>query len=235
MTVPQPSWRRSSRDGYPLGGPVLALKSATSRADVDLACTIEDGQGRQIGFVQVVASRGSGWRQIAQFLGSGAAASWEFVILRADRTPFGYVRRPRVRGWSDRHERFELRDAWGRDLGRLLQNNGYLAGLRTFALQSGGAELGRTTFDDYKRVAGAFGENARQTVTILDANDRIVAGITERRTTHQLVGNDFYDYTLQFEYPPYEPLGSLCLVVALTEYFHRRTDQGGTLRGIPGV
>jgi hypothetical protein len=40
---------------------------------------------------------------------------------------------------------------------------------------------------------------------------------------------------LQFEYPPYEPLGRLCLVVALTEYFPRRTDSGGTLRGIPGV
>lgn len=29
----------------------------------------------------------------------------------------------------------------------------------------------------------------------------------------QLIGNDFYDYTLGFEYPPYEPVGSLCLVV----------------------
>ena len=107
--------------------------------------------------------------------------------------------------------------------------------MRTFALQSGGTELGRTTFDDWQRVDGAFGESARRTVTILDVNDRVVAGITERRTTMQFIGNDFYDYTLTFEYPPYEPVGSLCLVVALTEYFHRRSEQGGTLRGIPGV
>ena len=106
---------------------------------------------------------------------TGSAASWEFVILRADSTPLLYVRRPRVKGWADRHERFELRDAWGRDVGRLLQNNGYSSGLRTFALQSGGKELGRTTF-----------------------------------TTVQVIGNDFYDYTLQFEYPPYEPVGILC-------------------------
>ena len=85
--------------------------------------------------------------------------------------------------------------SWGRDVGRLLQNNGYLSGLRTFALQSGGKDLGRTTFDDWQRVDGAFGENARRTVTILDVNDRVVAGITERRTTMQFVGNDFYDGT----------------------------------------
>lgn len=40
---------------------------------------------------------------------------------------------------------------------------------------------------------------------------------------------------LTFDYPPHEPVGSFCLVVALTEYFHRRSDDGGTLRGIPGV
>jgi hypothetical protein len=94
-----------------------------------------------------------------------------------------------VRGWRDRNERFELRDAWGRDIGRLLQNNGHLAGLRTFALESGQAQLGHTT----------------------------------------------YDYTLTFEYPPYEPMGILCLAVVLSEYFYRRTEHGGALRGIPGV
>ncbi|TQR84470.1 hypothetical protein D8S82_21525 [Mycobacterium hodleri] len=235
MTVPEPSWRRSRRDGYPMGGSTLVLKSTPSRVDVDLACTIEDGHGREVGSVQVVPSKSSGWRQLAQLLGSGSAASWEFVILRADRTPLLYVRRPRVKGWADRHERFELRDAWGRDVGRLLQNNGYLSGLRTFALQSGGKELGRTTLDDWQRVDGAFGENARRTVTILDVSDRVVAGITERRTTMQFIGNDFYDYTLEFEYPPYEPVGSLCLVVALAEFFHRRSEQGGMLRGVPGV
>ena len=62
-------------------------------------------------------------------------------------------------------------------------------------------------------VDGAFGENARRTVTILDVNDRVVAGITERRTTMQFVGNDFCDYTVEFEYPPYEPVGGLYLVV----------------------
>jgi hypothetical protein len=72
-------------------------------------------------------------------------------------------------------------------------------------------------------------------VTINDANGRPVAGIIQRRTTRQLIGNDFYDYTLTFAYPPYEPMGSLCLVVALAGYFHRRTARGGTLRGIPGV
>jgi hypothetical protein len=140
-----------------------------------------------------------------------------------------------VRGWRDRHERFELRDPWARDIGRLLQNNSYLAGLRTFAFESGQATLGYTTFDDYKPVDGGFGEIARHTVTINDAHGRTVAGITERRTTAQFLGNDFYDYTLTFEYPPYEPMGSLCLVVALAEYFHRRSEHGGTLRGIPGV
>jgi hypothetical protein len=134
----------------------------------------------------------------------------------------------------DRHERFELRDAWGRDIGRLLQNNSHLAGLRTFALESGQAQLGHTTYD-YKRIDGAFGEVAAQTVTINDAGGRTIAGIVERRTARQLIGNDFYDYTLTFEYPPYEPMGILCLAVVLTEYFYRRTEHGGALRGIPGV
>ena len=29
----------------------------------------------------------------------------------------------------------------------------------------------------------------------------------------QFVGNDFCDYTVEFEYPPYEPVGGLYLVV----------------------
>ncbi len=72
-------------------------------------------------------------------------------------------------------------------------------------------------------------------MTIKDINGRSVAGIIQRRTTRQLFGNNFYDYTLTFEYPPYEPMGSLCLAVAIAEYFHRRTDDGGGLRAIPGV
>jgi hypothetical protein len=72
-------------------------------------------------------------------------------------------------------------------------------------------------------------------VTIKDINGRTVAGIIQLRTTRQLFGNNFYDYTLTFEYPPYEPMGSLCLAVAIAEYFHRRTDDGGGLRAIPGV
>jgi hypothetical protein len=201
--------------------------------DAELACTIEDDQGCHVGSIRSATT--GGWHGVAQFLGGGDAASWDFVVQRADGSPVFHVRRPRVRGWRDRHERFELRDPWGRDIGRLIQNNSYLAGLKTFALESGQATLGLTTFDDYKRVDGAFGENATHTVTINDANGRPVAGIIQRRTTRQLIGNDFYDYTLTFAYPPYEPMGSLCLVVALAGYFHRRTARGGTLRGIPGV
>ncbi len=121
------------------------------------------------------------------------------------------------------------------DIGRLLQNNSYLAGLKTFAFQSAEAQVGHTTFGHWKRADGAFGENATHTVTIKDINGRTVAGIIRRRTTRQLFGNDFYDYTLTFEYPPYEPMGSLCLAVVVAEYFHRRTDDGGGLRAIPGV
>jgi hypothetical protein len=233
VTVPEPSWRRSTRDGYPFGGPVAVLKSIPSRTDARLACTIEDGNGRQVGSVQAVNC--SGWQNVAQFLGGGGAASWDFVVLRADGTQYLHIRRPRVRGWRDRHERFELRDPWGRDIGRLLQNNSYLAGLKTFALQSAEAQVGHTTFGDWKRADGAFGENATHTVTVKDNNGRTVAGIIQRRTTRQFFGNDFSDYTLTFEYPPYEPMGSLCLGVAIAEYFHRRADDGGGLRAIPGV
>lgn len=81
-------------------------------------------------------------------------------------------------------------------------------------------------FDDYKRVDGAFGENARQTATILDGNGRVVAGIVERRTTRHLIGDDICDYTLTFDHSPREPRGSQCLVVALADYFHGRSDDG---------
>jgi hypothetical protein len=233
VTGPQTFPRGGPYDGYPFGEQVIVLKSAPSRADTELACMIADGYGQIIGSVRTAAA--SGWRNVAQFLGDGTAATWEFVVLRADGAPVLYVRRPRVRGWRDRHERFELRDPWGRDTGRLLQNNSHLATFRTFTLQTGDAELGRTTFADYKPIDGHFGELAKHTVTIHDASGRPVAGITERRTTDQFLGNDFYDYMLTFQYPPYEPMGSLCLAVAISEYFYRRTGHGGTLRGIPGV
>jgi hypothetical protein len=72
-------------------------------------------------------------------------------------------------------------------------------------------------------------------VTILDSGGRTVAGITQRQAAARLVGNDFYDHTLTLEYPPYEPMGSLCLAVVVSEYFYRRTEHGGTLRMIPGI
>lgn len=98
VTTPRPSWRRSSREGYPLGGAVLVITSTHSRVDVDLACTIEDGNGLPVGHIQAVPSSGGSWQHTAQFLGGGAVASSEFVILRADRTPVAHVRRPCVRG-----------------------------------------------------------------------------------------------------------------------------------------
>ncbi len=218
MTGPGPKWRRNSGAGYPLGQPVLVLRSVASRADVELGATLHDARGRQVGSVRTTTT--GGWKAVAQFLGAGASATWDFVIARADGTPYLYVRRPRVRGWHDRHERFELRDAGGRDIGRLLQDNGYLAGVRTFSLQSGQAELGRTTF-------------AGDTVTVGDAAGRTVATVSERPGPARLIGNDLYDYTLTFDYPPAETMGALCLVVALSGYFYRRTERGGSLRWIP--
>jgi hypothetical protein len=129
----QPDWRPGTRDGYPFGGHLLVVKSIPSRLDIKLACTIEDGQGRPLGTVQSVNTNGR--QQVAQFLAGGTAASREFEILRADGAPLLNVRRPRARGWGDGQERFELRDGGGRYIGRLLQNNSYLASIRT--LQSG--------------------------------------------------------------------------------------------------
>jgi hypothetical protein len=205
------------------------IKSIPSRLDVKLACTIEDGQGRPLGTVASVNT--NGWQRVAQFLGGGIAASWEFDIVGADGTRLLNIRRPRVRDWR---ERFDVRDGGGRYIGRLIQNNSSQASIRTFSLESEQASLGCTTFE-YKRIGGAFGKTATNTVTIHDSSGRPVAGITQRQAAARLAGNDFYDYMLTFAYSPYEPMGSLCLAVVVSEYFYRRIEHGGTLRTIPGV
>jgi len=218
------NWRPGARAGYPFGAQVVVVKSVPSAVDVDLACTIEDGQGRPLGTMRSVNV--SGWRQFAQSVGQGSAASWELDILGTDGARRLNISRPRVRGWRDWRERFELRDSSGQYVGRLLQNNSYLAALKTFALESGHAALGYTTFD-YQRIGGAFGKTATRTVTIHDSTDRVAAQIKQRQ---QFRGSDFYDYMLTFDYPPTESMGDLCLTVAVTEYFYRRSTRGGPLR-----
>lgn len=224
----EPGWRPDARGGHPFGAQVVVFKSVPSAVDVDLACTIEDGQGRPLGIMRSVNV--SGWQQFAQSANQGSAVSWEFDILGTDGARRLNISRPRVRGWRDWRERVELRDSGGRYVGCcLLQNNSYLAALKTFALETDQAALGYTTFD-YKRIGGAFGKTATRTVTIHDSTDRITARLTQRQQNGRSRGSDFYDYMLTFDFPPTEPMGNLCLTVAVTEYFYRRTVRGGPLR-----
>lgn len=233
VTGPQPPyWRGGGLDGYPFGADVLVVKSIPSRMDTRLGCTIHGGDGRPVGTIRPVKI--GGWQELTQFFGEGLAVSWEFEIVDAAGSRLLHIRRPRVRGWRSWRERIELYDPSGHYIGQLLQNNSYLATVRTFNLECDQAVIGHTTLD-YKRIGSIVGSMAAHTVTIRDGSGRAVAGITQRQTTTYVVGNHFCDYTLTFEYPPYEPLGSLCLAVVFAEYFFRRTERGGTLRGIPGA
>ncbi|GBE64073.1 hypothetical protein MFM001_05350 [Mycobacterium sp. MFM001] len=200
--------------------------------DTRLACRIENGEGQPVGIVQTVST--GGWQQVAQFFGAGTLASWEFEILRADGVPYLRVSRPLPSGWRQWPQRFEVRDSSGRHIGSLVQNDSWRSFNRTFDLEAAQTVIGHTTFD-YQRIDGARGEIAAQTVTIHDSTGRSVARIAQRRTTAFLFGNEFYDYTLTFDYAPPEPMGTLCFAVTLAEYFYRRTEHGGTLRGFPGV
>lgn len=223
----QPSWQHRGGSGYPFGRSELVFKSIPSRWDVRLGCTIESGDGLKLGLVQSITT--GRWPTVAQFLSEGMSASWEFNVVSTDGTPLCHLRRPRPQNWRSRHERFGVCDAGGRYTGRLLQNNSYTSGIRTFNLETPQGVLGYTTFE-YKRIGPPFGDHTARTVTIHDANGGVVAGIVERRPFL----SDFYDYTLTFDYPPNEPMGTFCLAVAVAEYFYRRTMLGGTLRTFPG-
>lgn len=232
VTEPQaPSWR-GGRNGYPFDADVLVVKSIPSRMDTRLGCTIHVGDGWPVGTIRPVKI--GGFQEVAQFFAAGLAASWEFELLDAAGSRLLHIRRPRVRGWRNWRERFEVYGPSGRYIGQLVQNNSYLATIRTFNLESNQAVIGHTTFD-YKRIGGILGSMAAHTMTIRDASGRAVAGIAERQTTTYVLGKYFYDYTLTFEYPPYQPMGSLCLAAVFAEYFYRRTERGGALRAIPGV
>lgn len=226
MSVAEPPWPRGAGDGFPFRESVLVLKSVPSRMDDKLAFTIEDGMGRQVARGAPVST--SGVQGFAQFIGAGDGVSWEFMIARVDGPPLLSIRRPRIKGWSDRHQRFEVHNPGGVYIGRLLQNNSYLASFPNFTLEGVSAAVGTTTYD-YKRIAGAFGQITAQTVTIRDNDDAPVAGIVQRRTGTRIF-NNFYDYTLTFIRPPYEPMGSLCLAVVFSEFFRQRTKHGGALR-----
>lgn len=198
---------------FPLGERVLVLRSVPSRMDMRLACTIEDAAGRQLGSIRSInASR---WQRFNRFL-SGKSASYEFEFVRGDGTPLMYIKRPFT--WRD-GERFEVRDGHGREIGLLQQNNSYHASHRHFAIEHVGRSLAYTKLTDKPLQ-----------VIIYDHTDRVIARLVKKQCVSYFWGNDFYDYTLTFEYAPDEMLGYLCLVVGLAEYFYYRIENGGPMR-----
>jgi hypothetical protein len=69
-------------------------------------------------------------------------------------------------------------------------------------------------------------------LSVSDTMDRLVARITEQRSSSCAGGNTLYDYTLAFEFVPDESLRLLSVVAALAEYLYYRVEEGGPLRAL---
>lgn len=200
-----------TRGEYPLGQRILHVRALPQRADIDVACSIEDDHGRQLAVIQ---SMSAGLPR--------DSATPKFGMMDPQGTPMGFFTRTSGVGVRDS---VSVIDTSGRDLGRLRRTNNFWQRLRSSAmdmtLESGQQTLGHT------RVSISPRERfSKVDEPVYDATGAVVATVT-RKWRYVDTSVTFYDYTLECAQPSIHPLPELMLATAFSHYIYDRREVGG--------
>lgn len=187
--------------GFPLGQRVLFLRAIPQRADIDVACSVDDEHGQQLAQIRSVSARGYAlWDRHAN---AGA-----FFTHSAARGEAEYV---------------DVSDGANRPVGRLCRTNSSWQRFRSsaidMALYAGPHNVGRTRVSVSPRARfAAFDE------PIYDTDGGVVATV-RRQWRYVDTSVTFYDYSLESVCPTRYPL--LMVGVVFAHYLYDRRVVGG--------
>lgn len=198
--------------GFPLGEPVLLLRAIPDPRDVDVVCSVDNAQGRQLAVI-APRSRMSAW--------SSDTDDLVFDVMRPDGILLHTINRL---GGLLKHHRLLVYDGGGRPLGELRQTSSPWRRLRggriSMTMSYGGRELAHAEVCIYPRRR------------FLDVSEPIrdTAGVTVavvQRKWRYGDSNDFFDYRLECGHGTARPLPSLLLATAFAHYLYDRLAVGG--------
>lgn len=202
---------------FPLEQPVLVLLPSPRRADVDVACTVQDAHGRELASITPRGKRPSALGRDTEDL--------DFVVVASNGAQ--RLRISRLGGFVQRH-RVVVRGPSGQELGRLQQTSGFLRQFRTprlsMTLESAGRPLGYTDVC-LEPEQTRFSEVE---APIVGAGGAPLA--TVWRTWHYVdTISDFFEYRLSCPRPQPWPVPDLLLATVFSHYLYDRLSAGGPL------
>ncbi|WP_425561208.1 DUF2510 domain-containing protein, partial [Mycolicibacterium alvei] len=176
--------------GFPLGQCILHVRALPQRADIDVACSIENAHRQQIAQIRPISNR-------------------HYVLLSQHEMALGFFTRGSgsgVRGNID------VSDASHRPVGRLCRTNNYWQRIRSSAiditLDTGQQIVGQTRVSVSPRA-----RFAPINEPIVDTSGGVVATV-QRQWRYVDTSVTFYDYTLQCSRPTNHPQLLLATVFA---------------------
>lgn len=201
--------------GYPLDNSVLYLRAIPSRFDRHVACGIEGGDGRHLG-----------WIRPAERLPYTAAGPSHATFEAVD--PGGMPILFISQDGGPRRQRLVVVDGTGRELGQLNQVSSWwrqvVSSTRiTMAIESDEHTVARTDVSiDPDRPDARVDEPIRDTVGG-------VLATVERQRRGTGTATDYFDYKLNCLRVTSEPLPTLLLVTVFAHYLYDRLAIGGPM------
>lgn len=199
------------RHEFPLGQRLLRLRALPQRADIEVACSVEDEHGQALAAIFPTPS-------VPDRI--GAADRFRLLDLRG--TPLGFF--TRVRGAGQR-DSILVSDAFDRTVGRLRRINNFWQRLRSSAIQM--------TLECDQRVVGHTRVSISPRAQFSKVNEPIydmtgaAVAIVRRQWRYVDTSVTFYDYMLECAQPTARPLPQLILGTAFAHFLYDRFEVGG--------
>lgn len=202
---------------FPLEESVLILRPIPRRADVDVACAVQDVHGRELASI---TSRGKSPSTLGR-----EADDLNFVVLASNGAQRLQINR--LGGFVNRH-RVVVRGPSGQEIGRLQQTSSFWRQFRTprlsVTLEGGGRPLGyadvclepeKTRFADVQ-------------APITSVDGELLATVL-RTWCYVDTISDYFEYRLSCSRPQPWPVPDLLLATVFSHYLYDRLAVGGPL------
>ncbi|MDV3129505.1 DUF2510 domain-containing protein [Mycobacterium sp. 21AC1] len=208
----------TEQTGYPLSQRVLRFRAIPQRADIDIACSVEDGCSNQLAVIRSVSKVRLVDRDVATI---------SFALLIQPEVPTLYFTRF---GGSGSKDSLGITDNVGQELGRLRRTNTFWQSLRSSRMDMS-LELGPHVLGKTRVCIDPSSRFAKVNEPIYGSTGQIIASV-QREWRYVDMINDFYDYTLECAQPVSSLLQNLILATAFAHYLYDRLAIGGPTESI---
>ncbi|WP_162464323.1 MULTISPECIES: DUF2510 domain-containing protein [unclassified Mycolicibacterium] len=196
---------------FPLGQRILHVRALPQRADIDVACLIEDDHGQMLAEIRPTST-------VLQ----RKSAAHRFGVLDPRGIPMGFFTRAAGVGVRDS---IGVTDASDRTVGRLRRTNNFWQRLRSSAIDMT-LECDQQTVGHTRVSISPRARFTKVDEPIYDMTGAVVATV-RRQWRYVDTSVTFYDYTLECPQPTIHPLPELILATAFGHYLYDRLEVGG--------